>query len=109
MVGVEDLWGDLENSLAKFVHCKNEIEKLLHSTTTPTLQVLEAEMEKFEQSLHNLNRSHTTWVTSEFSGEQLIADQYSAEWLEDKWDQFLNLETEVDSMISGFYLQLLLY
>ena len=58
-------------------------------------------MEKFEQSLHNLNRSHTTWVTSEFSGEQLIADQYSAEWLEDKWDQFLNLETEVDSMISG--------
>ena len=100
MVGVEDLRGDLENSLEKFLHCKDKIEKLLHSTTTPTLQVLEAEMEKFEQSLHGLNRSHTTWVTSEFSGVQLIADQYSAAWLENKWDQFVDLEAEVDSMIS---------
>ena len=103
MSSIDATRNDLENAVAAYSSCKSSIVKILMSSAWVSQQILNSHQEKLEDTLQNLNRSHTLWVLwSEFSAKQLAAEKYSQEWLENEWDQCFLIENKIDLMLSAF-------
>ena len=103
MSSIDATRNDLENAVAAYSSCKSSIVKILISSAWVSQQTLNSHQEKLEDTLQNLNRSHTLWVSrSEFSAKQLAAEKYSQEWLENEWDQCFLIENKIDLMLSAF-------
>ena len=95
---------ELQNAITAFICYKSTVVDITSSNGVGVDQeALISTLKKFEDSLQELNRSHTTWVCkSEFSDEQLAAERYSLKWLENEWDQFFVLENKLDVLLSSF-------
>ena len=83
MSSIDATRNDLENAVAAYSSCKSSIVKILMSSAWVSQQILNSHQEKLEDTLQNLNRSHTLWVLrSEFSAKQLAAEKYFQGWPE---------------------------
>ena len=95
----------LEKAVTDYYCSKSGIMKELAKTTTNT-RMLTSKMSKFDTALKELNNTHTSWLSkADLPDEELATKKYSPKWLEGVWNEFYEIQDEVDEKLSVYTAQ----
>ena len=91
----------LDHAVTTFKCSKAVLHKTLDGGKPVSERTLTLRMKNCEDALSALNTAHTTWVSkAEFSEDQLKAETYSAEWLENEWLEIMDLQEKFDEKLT---------
>ena len=102
MANVKTAKEALDKCITTFQFAKTALSNSLTTTEFAVSErTLVNKMKKVEETLHELNMAHTSWVSkSEFDDATLAAEKYSPSWLELIWQEVSTLQDKVDDRLS---------